>query len=94
MEEKVEFGTNSEQLRNVERIFVFLQILTACFVAFSHGSNDVANAIGPLSAAYQAVRTGQVIASSEVPKWALAVGGVGIIVGPGHLGLAGDSNRG
>ncbi len=79
--EKVEFGTNSEQLRKVERIFVFLQILTACFVAFSHGSNDVANAIGPLSAAYQAVRTGQVATSSEVPAWALVLGGIGIIVG-------------
>ena len=75
------FGTDSPQLRNVERIFVFLQILTACFVAFAHGSNDVANAIGPMSAAYQAIDTGEVALQSGVPVWALVLGGFGIIVG-------------
>jgi phosphate/sulfate permease len=68
-------------LQQVERIFVFLQILTACFVAFSHGSNDVANAIGPLSAAYEAIRSGQVASNAPVPTWALALGGIGIIAG-------------
>ena len=75
------FGTDSPELRNVERIFVYLQILTACFVAFAHGSNDVANAIGPMSAAYQAIETGEVALQSGVPVWALALGGFGIIVG-------------
>ena len=79
--EHVSFGTDSQEFQQVERIFVFLQILTACFVAFSHGSNDVANAIGPLSAAYQAIRSGEVALKAPVPMWALALGGVGIIAG-------------
>jgi phosphate/sulfate permease len=79
--ERVKFGTDSPQLQQVERIFVYLQVMTACFVAFSHGSNDVANAIGPLSAAYQAVRSGEVTLKSPVPPWALALGGVGIVTG-------------
>lgn len=78
---KVQFGTDTQHLQHVERIFVFLQILTACFVAFSHGSNDVANAIGPLSAAYQAVTSGEVSLKAPVPTWALALGGAGIIIG-------------
>jgi len=75
------FGTDSEQLRQVEKIFVYLQILTACFVAFAHGSNDVANAIGPLSAGYQAIDAGTVNLKSEVPLWALVIGGIGIVTG-------------
>ena len=79
--QRVSFGTDSAELQQVERIFIFLQILTACFVAFSHGSNDVANAIGPLSAAYQAISTGEVALRAPVPPWALALGGAGIIIG-------------
>ena len=79
--EQATFGTDSAELQQVERIFVFLQILTACFVAFSHGSNDVANAIGPLAAAYQAVSSGEVSLKAPVPTWALALGGAGIIAG-------------
>ena len=79
--ERVQFGTDSSELQQVERIFVFLQVLTACFVAFSHGSNDVANAIGPLSAAYQAIETGEVALKAPVPPWALMLGGAGIIIG-------------
>ena len=75
------FGTDSTQLQHVEKIFVYLQILTASFVAFAHGSNDVANAIGPMSAAYQAVVTGEVALQAAVPGWALALGGAGIVVG-------------
>ena len=79
--EKVQYGTNSQDLQKVERIFVFLQILTACFVAFSHGSNDVANAIGPLSGAFHAVMKGEVVMQSGVQGWALALGGIGIVLG-------------
>ena len=78
---KSRFWTDSTQLRQVEKIFVYLQIITACFVAFAHGSNDVANAIGPMSAAYQAIVTGEVALQAAVPGWALALGGLGIIVG-------------
>ncbi|MBN4074022.1 anion permease [bacterium AH-315-E10] len=62
----------------VERIFVYLQILSACFVAFAHGANDVANAIGPLAAAYSKL-TGY--AENVVPPGLLLLGGVGIIIG-------------
>ena len=78
---QLRFGTDSTQLQHVEKIFVYLQILTASFVAFAHGSNDVANAIGPMSAAYQAVVTGEVALQAAVSGWALALGGAGIVVG-------------
>ena len=85
-QQEMNFGTDSAELQKVERIFVYLQILTACFVAFAHGANDVANAIGPMSAAYQAVRTGSVTLKSGVPTWCLALGGVGIVAGLAMLG--------
>ena len=78
---KIQYGSDSNELQKVERIFVFLQILTACFVAFSHGSNDVANAIGPLSSAYEAITTGEVAMKAGVQGWALALGGIGIVLG-------------
>ena len=80
-EKRANLGSESSEFRQVERIFVFLQILTACFVAFAHGANDVANAIGPLSAAVQTAQDAVVAAKATVPLWALALGGVGIIIG-------------
>jgi PiT family inorganic phosphate transporter len=77
----VQTNTDSAELRQVEKIFVVLQILTACFVAFAHGANDVANAIGPLSSAFQAISEGAIQAKSTTPLWALLLGGVGIVFG-------------
>lgn len=74
-------NTDSAELRQVEKIFSVLQIFTACLVAFAHGSNDVANAIGPLSAAYQAVTERAILSSSTTPAWALLLGGTGIVIG-------------
>ncbi len=74
-------NSDSAELQQVEKIFVILQILTACLVAFAHGSNDVANAIGPLSAAFQAVHDGVISAKSTTPSWALLLGGTGIVIG-------------
>ena len=65
----------------VERVFIFLQILSACFVAFAHGANDVANAIGPMAAVISIIKTGTVIMKVPVPLWVLALGGVGIVIG-------------
>jgi PiT family inorganic phosphate transporter len=65
----------------MERIFVVLQILTACAVAFAHGSNDVANSIGPLAAIASVARGGDVLAKAPVEPWMLAIGGFGIVVG-------------
>lgn len=67
--------------RKVERIFVYLQILSACFVAFAHGSNDVANAIGPLSAAVEAIHDSAIALEATTPWWALLLGGIGIVFG-------------
>ena len=79
--DQVTTNTDSAELRQVEKIFSVLQIFTACLVAFAHGSNDVANAIGPLSAAYQAVSERAILASSTTPRWALLLGGAGIVIG-------------
>ncbi|MHC4991702.1 MAG: inorganic phosphate transporter, partial [Planctomycetota bacterium] len=78
-----EFQTDSRELQKVERLFVYLQILSACFVAFAHGANDVANAIGPMSAVISVARAGgeSVAAQAPVAPWILALGGVGIVIG-------------
>ena len=85
MKAEVKQMTDSEMevvsYQKVERIFVYLQILSAGFVAFAHGANDVANAIGPLAAVINIVKTGTVAMKSAVPTWVLALGGIGIIVG-------------
>lgn len=80
---RYEFHTNSIEYRSVERLFVYLQILSACFVAFAHGANDVANAIGPMSAVISVALAGgaSVAAKTPVPLWVLGLGGIGIIVG-------------
>lgn len=67
---------------NVERVFGVLMILTACAMAFAHGSNDVANAIGPVAAVVGIVQSGGEVASkSALPLWVLGLGGIGIVVG-------------
>ncbi|MBL7203056.1 MAG: inorganic phosphate transporter [Desulfobacteraceae bacterium] len=62
----------------VDRLFAQLQILTACYVAFAHGANDVANAIGPLAAIFSVVKTKTVALSVEVPFWMLFIGGIAV----------------
>ena len=67
---------------SMERVFGVLMIITAAAMAFAHGSNDVANAIGPLAAIYSVVESGGLIgAKSALPVWILLVGGTGIVVG-------------
>lgn len=65
----------------VENIFKYLQVLTACCIAFAHGSNDVANAIGPLAVIVNIYETQTVTPTSVVPLWVLILGGVGIVIG-------------
>lgn len=66
----------------IEGIFGILMIFTACGMAFAHGSNDVANAIGPVAAVVQTVQDGGIIAAkSGMPWWVLLIGGLGIVVG-------------
>lgn len=58
-----------------------VQVCTACANAFAHGSNEVANAVGPLAAIYQVWQYGEAKAKNPVPTWLLAYGGIGICVG-------------
>ncbi|CAM3509143.1 Low-affinity inorganic phosphate transporter 1 [Vibrio aerogenes CECT 7868] len=72
---------------SVESIFSVLMVITACAMAFAHGSNDVANAIGPLSAVVSTVQhMGEITAKSEIQWWILPLGGFGIVVGLATLG--------
>ncbi len=66
---------------NVEKIFGILMIFTACGMAFAHGSNDVANAVGPVAAVVSIVKTGAVAQESSLSTWILLLGGIGIVVG-------------
>ena len=70
-----------------ESQFAYLMVFTSCAVAFAHGSNDVANAIGPLAAIHQA--TNQILGnavSAETPLWILFLGAAGIVIGLATLG--------
>src|SRR3989338_1578188 len=69
---------------SVEKVFAVLMIFTACAMAFVHGSNDVANAVGPLAAIVGVIQSGgemAVGAKSAVPGWVLLLGAVGIVIG-------------
>jgi PiT family inorganic phosphate transporter len=70
----------------VERVFGILMIVTACGMAFAHGSNDVANAIGPLAAVISVAQNGVITAKSTLPIWVLALGGGGIVIGLATFG--------
>ncbi len=71
----------SSQLGKVEKVFAPMVIVTSCSVAFSHGANDVANAVGPLATVVHIVRESEVPMEVPVPLWILGLGGMGIVVG-------------
>ncbi len=73
-------------LHGVERVFAILMIFTACAMAFAHGSNDVANAVGPLAAIAGVLQSGTIHAQSTVPGWVLLLGALGIVVGLASYG--------
>lgn len=69
---------------SVERVFAVLMIFTACSMAFAHGANDVANAVGPLAAIVGVIQsngTAEIAAKSAVPGWVLLLGAIGIVIG-------------
>jgi PiT family inorganic phosphate transporter len=72
---------SEDRFANVEKVFAVLMIFTACAMAFAHGSNDVANAVGPMAAVVSTIKSGAVATKSIMPTWILLVGGVGIVVG-------------
>jgi len=72
---------------SVEKAFVPMMIFTACAMAFAHGSNDVANGIGPLAAVISIVQSGgEVGQKAALPIWILVLGGAGIVVGLATMG--------
>ena len=71
------FLHRAKDLPQIEKKFISLQVVTACYIAFAHGSNDVANAVGPLAAGLKALG----LINSEIPIWVLVLGGVGMVVG-------------
>lgn len=82
---KIRLDPNADRdfhFANVERVFGVLMVVTACAMAFAHGSNDVANAIGPVAAVVSIVNNeGAVAAKSALPLWVLGLGGIGIVLG-------------
>jgi len=72
---------------SVEKVFAPMMIFTACAMAFAHGSNDVANGIGPLAAVVSIVQSGgEVTQKAGLPLWILVLGGFGIVVGLATMG--------
>jgi PiT family inorganic phosphate transporter len=78
---RVRVREGDRPLRNVERVFAVLQVMTACAVAFAHGSNDVANAIGPLAAVVNVTQGVAMGSKAALQPWMLVVGGLGIVLG-------------
>jgi PiT family inorganic phosphate transporter len=71
----------TDAFAQVEKLFAYLQVGTACSVAFAHGANDVANAIGPFAAIVSVFQSGDLAMKVPVPMWLLALGGAGIVIG-------------
>jgi PiT family inorganic phosphate transporter len=71
----------------VERVFAVLMVITASGLAFAHGSNDVANAVGPVAAIVSTAHTGVVSATAGVQTWILFLGGIGIVIGLATYGV-------
>ncbi|WP_438957716.1 inorganic phosphate transporter [Porticoccus sp.] len=82
-----EAAEKNNRFASVERVFAVLMIFTACAMAFAHGSNDVANAVGPLAAVVSVINSGAVEAQSVMPRWILLLGGIGIILGLATYGF-------
>ncbi|RJU99348.1 MAG: DUF47 family protein [Candidatus Poseidoniales archaeon] len=80
---RIDITEEKRGFKGVERIFVWLQIITAAYVAFAHGANDRSNAIGPMAAVWQVLssETGQLAAKAEIPLWLVLLGSAGIAVG-------------
>jgi PiT family inorganic phosphate transporter len=87
---RIEADTDAEQtfqFASVEKVFTPMMLFTACSMAFAHGSNDVANGIGPMAAVVSIVNSGgEVLQSSTLPLWILFLGGGGIVLGLVTLG--------
>jgi phosphate/sulfate permease len=81
IKQSLETEVESSEYKIVEQIFGYLQTFSAALMAFAHGANDVANAIGPLAAAINVLNTGAISDQAAIPAWILALGGSGIVIG-------------
>ncbi len=81
LRKETSFSERTSEYKSVENMFIVLQILSACFVAFAHGANDVANAIGPVAAVLDIIKNGAISDVAVIPPWLLAFGGIGIVIG-------------
>ncbi len=81
--QRVDLESETRGFKGVERIFVWLQIITAAYVAFAHGANDRSNAIGPMAAVYQVLssETGMLAQKADIPLWLILIGSAGIAIG-------------
>ena len=90
MMRKIEVDKDADRdyhFASVEKIFVPMMIFTACAMAFAHGSNDVANGIGPLAAVASIIQSGgEVAQKATLPLWILIMGGTGIVIGLATMG--------
>ena len=90
MMRKIEVDKDADRdyhFASVEKIFVPMMIFTACAMAFAHGSNDVANGIGPLAAVASIIKSGgEVAQKATLPLWILIMGGTGIVIGLATMG--------
>lgn len=85
---EVDVGAGGNRFANVEKVFAVLMVFTACAMAFAHGSNDVANAVGPIAAVVGVLNNGgNVMAQSPMPAWILLLGGGGIVLGLATYGF-------
>ena len=80
---RIDINEESRGFKGVERIFVWLQIITAAYVAFAHGANDRSNAIGPMAAVWQVLSndTGMLLEKAPIPLWLVLLGSAGIAIG-------------
>ena len=79
---RVDINDEKRGFKGVERIFVWLQIITAAYVAFAHGANDLSNAIGPMAAVWQILGGGgEILEKTSIPVWILLLGSLGIAIG-------------
>ncbi|MCH2268467.1 DUF47 family protein [Candidatus Thalassarchaeum betae] len=77
-----DFKGEDDGFHGVERIFVWLQVIAAAYVAFAHGANDRSNAIGPMATVYQVLSSGgELSATADVPTWLVLLGSAGIAIG-------------
>ncbi|MCG6869776.1 MAG: inorganic phosphate transporter [Gammaproteobacteria bacterium] len=87
---RVQVDTSADRefhFASVEKVFTPMMVFTACAMAFAHGSNDVANGIGPLAAVVSIIQSGgEVAQKASLPNWILVLGGVGIVIGLATMG--------